>query len=141
MAGIMDSPFLGLFNKYFRRKRSIANGVAFAGSSLGCLVLPLMLRWSIDAYTIRGAMFLMGGVWMHACVVAAVMCPLPAQDRTTMSREVSRETHALSANEIPPEGAPILKRASPKTLLTWTYVKVFPHQTLGRNVIPKTPCR
>ena len=88
MVGIIDSPFLGLFSKYFCKKRSLANGVAFAGSSLGGLVLPLLLRWSIDKYTVRGAMFFMGGVWMHSCVVAAVMCPLPARDRVVLTVDV-----------------------------------------------------
>ena len=62
-----------MFSKYFRRKRTLASGIAFGGSSLGSLLLPLLFRWSADKYSGRGSMFILGGVWLHTCVVATVL--------------------------------------------------------------------
>ena len=63
--------------KYFKTKRDFANGIAFSGTSLGTLILPPFLMWSIDEYTIRGALLLMAGIMLQMVWVVALMRPFP----------------------------------------------------------------
>lgn len=74
-----DAPFVSLTGRYFQKKRDLANGIAFSGTSLGVLTIPLFLKWAIDEYTVRGALLLLGGLWLHTVVVAAIMRPLPKE--------------------------------------------------------------
>ena len=72
----MDTPVFGMLNQYFVKKRALANSVAFAGSGVGCIVLPLVLNFAIEHYAARGSMFILAGLWLHGCVIAAVLRPL-----------------------------------------------------------------
>ena len=72
----MDSPVFGMLNVYFVKKRALANSVAFAGSGIGCLVIPLVLNYAIEYYSARGAMFILGGLWLQGCIIAAILRPI-----------------------------------------------------------------
>ena len=95
-AAVMDSPVFGMLNKYFVKKRALANSVAFAGSGFGCLVMPLMLNYAIDCYTVRGAMFIMAGVWMHAIIIGAVLRPI--RTRTLHQLPINTAQYALTVS-------------------------------------------
>ena len=78
-AVLMDAPILGTLNKYFMKKRSFANSASFVGSGVGCLIIPVVLRASINTYTIRGAMFILSAVWFHTCIIGALCRPIRLQ--------------------------------------------------------------
>ncbi|KAK2164234.1 hypothetical protein LSH36_67g02052 [Paralvinella palmiformis] len=75
-ASLVDTPILSLLGKYFKRRRFLASGVVFAGSSFGTLVLPPIFTLLVEAYAIRGAMVVFGGVWLNVLVVGAVIRPI-----------------------------------------------------------------
>ena len=73
----IDTPILSLLSQYFRKKRVMANGVGFSGESVGGLIVPPVVTLAISAYGVRGAMIVLGGLWLHVLLIAAVMRPLP----------------------------------------------------------------
>ena len=75
--GLLDGPVLASIGYYFRRKRSMASGIAWTGSSVGNLVLAPLLSFLISYYGIRGTLILMGGLWLHLCVIGLLLRPLP----------------------------------------------------------------
>ena len=77
---IIDTPILNLLSQYFRRRRVLACGIGFSGSSVGGLVLPPIITLFISLYSIRGALLLLGGLWLNVLVVGAIMRPLPLTD-------------------------------------------------------------
>ena len=83
--------------KYFKRKRDFANGIAFSGTSLGTLILPPFLMWSIDEYTIRGALILMAGVWLQLVWVVALVRPFPD---ITEPNKIARPTAKISEHTV-----------------------------------------
>ncbi|KAK2154398.1 hypothetical protein LSH36_269g04014 [Paralvinella palmiformis] len=73
---LVDTPILSLLCKYFKKRRFLASGVVFAGASLGTLILPPLITYLVDCYSIRGAMVIFGGIWLNTMIVGAVIRPL-----------------------------------------------------------------
>ena len=71
----MDGPILATLGKYFEKRRTFANGIAFAGSSVGSLVLAPVISFLIDTYSVRGAVLLLAGLWLHICCIGALLRP------------------------------------------------------------------
>ena len=67
-----------MVGKYFIQRRSLANGLAFAGGSMGTLLIPLLMRYVTDLYTFRGALMILAGCMLHMCVGGALMRPITA---------------------------------------------------------------
>ncbi len=78
--GILDGPILCMIGKYFHKKRNLASGVAFAGSSLGNLAMAPIMVYTIELYSIKGAMFILAGIWLNACVCGALLRPIKLQN-------------------------------------------------------------
>ncbi|KAK2141120.1 hypothetical protein LSH36_1157g00005 [Paralvinella palmiformis] len=91
-ASLVDTPILSLIGKYFKRRRFLASGIVFSGSSFGTLVLPPIFTILVDMYTIRGAMLVFGGVWLNVLLVGAVIRPI---------KESSTRTDLISSTETP----------------------------------------
>ena len=72
-AGDGISMFAGmiLVSLYFKRRRSIATGVAVCGSSLGIITLPPILTVAIEKYGWRGSCFIMAAVMIQGIVFCA----------------------------------------------------------------------
>ncbi len=78
---VIDSPVLSLVGTYFQRRRFLATGVVFAGSSLGTLVFPPLFTVLVDTYAIRGAMLIVGGMWLNTLAIGALIRPLVREPR------------------------------------------------------------
>ncbi|ELT93266.1 hypothetical protein CAPTEDRAFT_211969 [Capitella teleta] len=88
-SAIVDTPILNLLSLYFKNRRALASGIAFSGSSVGGLVLPLLIGWANEKYSVRGSVMLLGGLWLNVLVVGAVMFPLPSTTKLdTITYEV-----------------------------------------------------
>ena len=66
---MMDSPIIATLGKYFNKRRNFANGIAFAGAGLGNFAFPTLFALLIEQYSIRGTMIIIGGIWLHICIV------------------------------------------------------------------------
>ncbi|ELT97306.1 hypothetical protein CAPTEDRAFT_199961 [Capitella teleta] len=85
LVALTDAPILSLLSRYFLHKRSTANGIAFSVSSIGGLLIPLVIARVIKEYSVRGAMMVLGGLWLNIAVVSAAMIPLPHPKKRTKS--------------------------------------------------------
>ena len=56
--------------EHFDKRKSLAVGIAWSGSSAGTIVIPLLTHACIDAYGFRGAFLVLSGVALQCLVVS-----------------------------------------------------------------------
>lgn len=61
----MPSTFLNI-NSYFTTRRSQAVGVALAGTGLGQILMPHLVRLLLETYSFHGTVLIMGAISLHA---------------------------------------------------------------------------
>ncbi|XP_036159445.1 monocarboxylate transporter 4 [Myotis myotis] len=71
-------PSLIMLNRYFNKRRPIANGLAAAGSPVFLCALSPLGQLLQDHYGWRGGFLILGGLLLNCCVCAALMQPLEA---------------------------------------------------------------
>ena len=67
-----------ILSKHFadHPRKGLANGIACAGTGVGSLTLPLLMRYIISTYGLRGALQVYGGCMLQMCVATAVCRPV-----------------------------------------------------------------
>ena len=70
---------LGGINKYFIRKRALANTLAASGGSFGGLIVPLFITYFVTFQGYTQCVILLAGVWMHSCLSGVILRPPPVQ--------------------------------------------------------------
>ncbi|XP_022082140.1 monocarboxylate transporter 13-like [Acanthaster planci] len=82
MNGVGSAVVLSLgsivLSHYFKRRYSLATGVAIVGISIGQMIFPVIIRFLITLYGWRGAMFLIGALQMNGVAACALFRPLKA---------------------------------------------------------------
>ncbi|XP_036125698.1 monocarboxylate transporter 4 isoform X3 [Molossus molossus] len=71
-------PSLIMLNRYFDKRRPMANGLAAAGSPVFLCALSPLGQLLQDHYGWRGGFLILGGLLLNCCVCAALMRPLEA---------------------------------------------------------------
>ncbi|XP_012308091.1 monocarboxylate transporter 4 isoform X2 [Aotus nancymaae] len=71
-------PSLIMLNRYFSKRRPMANGLAAAGSPVFLCALSPLGQLLQDHYGWRGGFLILGGLLLNCCVCAALMRPLVA---------------------------------------------------------------
>lgn len=71
-------PSLIMLNRYFNKRRPMANGLAAAGSPVFLCALSPLGQVLQDHYGWRGGFLILGGLLLNCCVCAALMRPLEA---------------------------------------------------------------
>ncbi|XP_058531475.1 monocarboxylate transporter 4 [Ochotona princeps] len=71
-------PSLIMLNRYFSKRRPIANGLAAAGSPVFLCALSPLGQLLQHHYGWRGGFLILGGLLLNCCVCAALMRPLGA---------------------------------------------------------------
>ncbi|XP_031622825.1 monocarboxylate transporter 12 [Contarinia nasturtii] len=72
---INPSSFIAV-NSYFSTKRGRAIGLALAGTGLGQMIMPNVVRILLDEYGFRGAALLMGALAFHGLIGASFFQPI-----------------------------------------------------------------
>lgn len=67
-----------MLNRYFNKRRPMANGLAAAGSPVFLCALSPLGQVLQDHYGWRGGFLILGGLLLNCCVCAALMRPLEA---------------------------------------------------------------
>ena len=62
---LSPSTFLNI-SAYFSTKRSQAVGIALAGTGLGQIAMPHLVRLLLETYGFHGTVLVMGGLALHA---------------------------------------------------------------------------
>ncbi|XP_016070968.1 PREDICTED: monocarboxylate transporter 4 [Miniopterus natalensis] len=71
-------PSLIMLNRYFNKRRPMANGLAAAGSPVFLCALSPLGQLLQDQFGWRGGFLILGGLLLNCCVCAALMRPLEA---------------------------------------------------------------
>ena len=70
--------------KCFDKRRNLASGISFSGGSLGTLVMAHVMAHSIAVYSIRGALIILAGMWLHTEIIGAVLRPVSTDTRESI---------------------------------------------------------
>lgn len=74
--GLATSAAFVALNHYFSKKRGQAVGLSMAGTALGMLIMPQLVRFLLEVYEFRGAVLLLSGLALHAAVGATLLQPI-----------------------------------------------------------------
>ncbi|XP_052057914.1 monocarboxylate transporter 12-B-like isoform X1 [Mytilus californianus] len=79
-AGIGNSCLFGnglvMIGSYFKRIRTVANGVALSGASVGTFVIPPLMEFLLQTYGLPGTYLILGGLYLSVAVCGALYRPL-----------------------------------------------------------------
>ncbi|XP_053766830.1 monocarboxylate transporter 4 isoform X2 [Desmodus rotundus] len=89
-------PSLIMLNRYFNKRRPVANGLAAAGSPVFLCALSPLGQLLQDHYGWRGGFLILGGLLLNCCVCAALMRPLQAAGAGPGPQKPSRRLLDLS---------------------------------------------
>lgn len=70
-----------MVGQYFNKRRSLANGLASAGGSIGTMLLPLFIRSSTDYYGFSGTLLIYSAIILHAIPAAMLLRPVSFYNR------------------------------------------------------------
>lgn len=74
--GLSTSAAFVALNHYFKHKRGQAVGLSMAGTAMGMLIMPQLVRILLEAYGFRGAVLLLAGVALNATVGSVLLQPI-----------------------------------------------------------------
>lgn len=74
--GLATSAAFVALNHYFKEKRGQAVGLSMAGTALGMLILPQLVRILLEVYGFRGAVLVLSGLALHAAFGSALLQPV-----------------------------------------------------------------
>ncbi|XP_071806915.1 monocarboxylate transporter 13-like [Asterias amurensis] len=74
--GLALTPSLTMISRYFDKRYSMANGLAYSGSGVGILTLAPLSQLLIDCYGWRGALSVIGAMTFNVAVCGALLRPL-----------------------------------------------------------------
>ncbi|KAL8597470.1 hypothetical protein ACOMHN_047697 [Nucella lapillus] len=99
---------------YFQKRRSLANGLALSGSSLGQFALPPLIEFLLERFGLNGCLLLVGAIYLHIMVGGSLFrpvsfwsppCPTPEKSSPLLPQEKGtqnngRLTHTLTNGEV-----------------------------------------
>lgn len=71
----MSAAFVAL-NHYFTKKRGQAVGLSMAGTAMGMLIMPQLVRILLEEFSFRGAVLILAGLALHAAVGSFLLQPV-----------------------------------------------------------------
>ncbi|XP_060568127.1 monocarboxylate transporter 14-like isoform X1 [Ruditapes philippinarum] len=81
---------------YFLKHRSLATGIATAGSGMGAAVFPVVMFKIIDYYGWRGSLYIVSGLNLHLLIFAALLRPVPKKFLKTIAAAEELQTLNVS---------------------------------------------
>ena len=89
----MYGPTYVILAHYFNKRRSLANGVAAAGASLGVFIFPPAIRFFIDTFGLRGCLLILAGVKLNYCVLGVLLRPIEFWGKGTNKTDDKSSIH------------------------------------------------
>lgn len=71
----MSAAFVAL-NHYFAKKRGQAVGLSMAGTALGMLIMPQLVRYLLEEFSFRGAVLIIAGLALHSAIGSILLQPV-----------------------------------------------------------------
>lgn len=93
--GLSLLPNMSITTQFFRKHRAKANGIQFAGATAGSSILPPLLEFFIEKYTLSGALLLLSGISLHA-IASSLLLREPPKENTLRKLDENEESLARS---------------------------------------------
>lgn len=107
--GLATSAAFVALNHYFKEKRGQAVGLSMAGTALGMLILPQLVRILLEAFEFQGAVLVLSGLALHAAAGSMLLQPVKKH-----LKEVPVDVElAIRVHPPPPSQAPTAPATSP----------------------------
>lgn len=71
----MSAAFVAL-NHYFTKKRGQAVGLSMAGTAMGMLIMPQLIRVLLEEFSFEGAVLILAGIALHATIGSFLLQPV-----------------------------------------------------------------
>ncbi|XP_077998484.1 monocarboxylate transporter 12-like [Glandiceps talaboti] len=78
--GLSFMPCIDMVSMYFKKRLSIALGLALAGTGGGQFALSLICQYLVDTYGWRGMLLIYSGIALNLSVAGSLMWPLKARE-------------------------------------------------------------
>lgn len=104
--GLLNPSTFMAVNSYFSRKRGQAVGLALAGTGIGQMIMPQIVRYLLDEYGYRGAVLIVGALSFHGIVGASLFQPVEWHSyHTNNSEEYEKllDSDSPKHPKLPPE--------------------------------------
>lgn len=95
-------PAMTMIGRYFKNKRSLANGLSRSGGGATFFLAPL-LQYLVLEYGWRGCLLIIGGVELHLFVCAKLLRPLRLKEELKFDGDTTLRRHSTRKNELLPE--------------------------------------
>ncbi|XP_071085715.1 monocarboxylate transporter 12-like [Haliotis cracherodii] len=76
-----------LLGQYFKKRRSLANGLALSGSSIGQFVLPPVIQFFLETYSLGGTVLLISALYFHVTLFGSLFRPISYYQKDSLSDE------------------------------------------------------
>ncbi|XP_019412066.1 PREDICTED: monocarboxylate transporter 4 [Crocodylus porosus] len=84
-------PSLIMLNRYFDKRRPLANGLSAAGSPVFLCALSPLGQILQHEYGWRGGFLILGGMLLNCCVCGALMRPLEPPKKSEVTKEIAEK--------------------------------------------------
>lgn len=92
------SPSIVTVGQYFDKRRTLANGLAVAGSGVGNFAIPPLIRLCVDEFGLAGALLVLSALMLHVCVAGALLRPPQMDRRQATSHADDQKTAAIESS-------------------------------------------
>lgn len=94
-AGIANACLFGnglvMIGNYFKRIRTIANGIALSGASVGTFAIPPLMEFLLQTYGLGGTYLILGGLYLTVAVCGALYRPVKFYTRNRKKEKVDEK--------------------------------------------------
>ncbi|XP_069501633.1 monocarboxylate transporter 13 isoform X2 [Ambystoma mexicanum] len=77
---LVFTPCIGSVGRYFKKKRTMATGLAFTGVGISSFAFSPLFQYLVDAYAWRGALIIVSGITLNLVVCGALLRPLTLKE-------------------------------------------------------------
>lgn len=74
--GLIYIPTVTAVPSYFKKKLSIATGIAASGVGVGNFLYPTLIRWLVNKYDWKQSFLILGAISLNICVLGALIRPV-----------------------------------------------------------------
>ena len=82
---------LVMIGNYFKRIRTIANGIALSGASVGTFVIPPLMEFLLQTYGLGGTYLILGGLYLTIAVCGALYRPIKFYTRNRKKEKIDEK--------------------------------------------------
>uniref|UniRef100_H3AZL0 Solute carrier family 16 member 13 n=1 Tax=Latimeria chalumnae TaxID=7897 RepID=H3AZL0_LATCH len=84
---LVFTPSVGSLTRYFKRRRTLATGLAFTGVGLSSFAFSPLFQYLVDTYSWRGGLLILSGMSLNLLVCGALLRPLTLEGDVVSMKE------------------------------------------------------